>query len=159
MRTFALLLLACASQLAPAQTLPSLYFDAPPGFAGSGTEVATFAAPEGDMAIHIYPFRRLGPGEFQARFRETLLREFVAQNLREAKPAAPSIEPATVEGADAAVVAKFTDGGRERSRLAMLSAGTVAIIDVTANNAAAVEKHGAALKALLDSLSVGQPKA
>lgn len=159
MRTFALLLLACASQLAPAQTLPSLYFDAPPGFAGSGTEVATFTAPDGDLVVHIYPFRRLGPGEFQARFRETLLREFVAQNLREGRHDAPRIEPASVEGAEAAAVAKFTDAGRERSRLAMLFASTVAIIDVTASNSAATEKHAAALKALFDSMSVGQPKA
>jgi len=141
------------------QTLPSLYFDAPPGFTGGGVEVATFTSLEGDMVVHVYPFRRLGPGEFQARFRETLLREFVAANLREAKPAALDIEATRVEGADAALIAKFSDGQRERSRLAMLAGGTVAIIDVTANSAAAAEKHAGAFKALLDSLSVGQPKA
>jgi hypothetical protein len=143
-----------------AQALPPLNFDAPPGFSGGGDEVATFSTPERDVVIHIYPFRRLGVGEFQARFRETLLREFVAPALREAKPTvAPQIEAFNVEGAEAAVIGRFTDQQRTRSRLAMLASGAVAVIDVTATSGAALERHAAAVKELLDSVSVGQPKA
>lgn len=143
-----------------AQALPPLNFDAPAGFSGAGgEEAATFTAPERDLAIHVYPFRRLGTGEFQARFRETLLREFVAAGQREGKAAAPKIEAFSVEGAEAALIARFTDGQRERSRLAMLAAGAVAVIDITANSGAAAERHAAAVKEMLDSLSVGQPKA
>ena len=77
MKTFALLAFFSGSVFA--QNLPPLNFDAPPGFSGGGEEVATFSAPEQDLVIHIYPFRRLGPGDFQARFRENLLREFVGR--------------------------------------------------------------------------------
>jgi hypothetical protein len=144
--------------LAPAQTLPPLNFDAPPGFSGAGDEVATFSAPERDLVIHVYPFRRLGNGEFQARFRETLLREFVATSQREGK-VAPKIEAFNVEGAEAALIARFADGQHERSRLAMLAAGAVAVVDVIANSGAAAERHAAAVKEMLESLSVGRPKA
>jgi hypothetical protein len=143
-----------------AQALPPLNFDSPPGFSGGGDEVATFSTPERDLVIHIYPFRRLGVGDFQARFRETLLREFVSPALRETKPAAaPQIQAVNVEGAEAALMGKFTDEQRTRNRLAMLSSGAVAVIDFTATSGAALERHAAAVKELLDSLSVGQPKA
>jgi hypothetical protein len=148
-----------------AQTLPPLNFDAPAGFSGGGgEEAATFTAPEGDLVIHVYPFRRLGPGEFQARFRETLLRELVAAEDREAKLAAtPRIEAFAVEGAEAAALANFVEerGGaqRSRSRLAILASGAVAIVDVTASSGAASERNAGAVMAMLDSLSVGLPKA
>jgi hypothetical protein len=51
------------------------------------------------------------------------------------------------------------DEQRQRTRLAMLASGAVAIIDITATSAAAAERHAAAVKEMLDSLSVGQPKA
>jgi hypothetical protein len=160
MRTLVFLLLGGLAELALAQALPALNFDAPAGFsAAGGEEAATFTAPEGDLVIQIYPFRRLGPGNFQARFRETLLREFVAANQREKPPGAPLIQPLGVEGAEAALIGKFTEDKRERTRVAMLAAGGVAIIDLTADSAAAAEKHAATLKTLLDSVSVGQPKA
>lgn len=159
MRAF--LLSACFfTGTALAQPLPPLNFDAPAGFTGGGEEVATFTAPERDLVIHIYPFRRLGPGDFQARFRETLLREFIAANLREGKLAAPPrIEAFNVEGAEAALVGKFMEGQRERTRLAMLASGAVAVMDVTADSSAAAQRHAEAVKAMLESLSIGQPKA
>lgn len=148
-----------------AQGLPPLNFDAPAGFSGGGGEAAAaFTAPEGDLVIRVYPFRRLGPGEFQARFRETLLREFVAAEEREARlAAAPRIEAFAVEGAEAAALANFVEerGGAQRSRrrLAILASGAVAIIDVTASSGAASERTAGAVMAMLDSLSVGLPKA
>jgi hypothetical protein len=149
------------SATAFAQDLPPLNFDAPTGFSGAvGEEVAVFTAPEGDLLIHVYPFRRLGTGEFQARFRETLLREFVAAGLREGKAATPpQIAAVSVEGAEAALVGRFTEEQRQRTRMAMLASGGVAIIDITANSGAAAERHAAAVKEMLDSISVGQPKA
>ncbi len=160
MKKFAFLLFTAFAGSALAQALPPLNFDAPAGFSAAGGEdAATFTAPENDLVIHIYPFRRLGPGNFQARFRETLLREFVAGNQREKPPGAPLIQPLGVEGAEAALIGRFTEDKRERTRIAMLAAGGVAIIDLTASSAAAAEKHAATLKTLLDSLSVGQPKA
>ena len=153
-------LLSLLTSAALAQSLPPLNFDAPAGFSGGGEEVATFTSPEGDLVIHVYPFRRLGPGDFQARFRETLLREFVAANLREGKlAAAPQIEAFNVEGAEAALVGKFMEEQRERTRLAMLASGAVAVIDFTASSSAAAKHHADAVKTLLESLSVGQPKA
>jgi len=162
MKKFALLLLACLSDFALAQALPPLNFDAPAGFsAAGGEEAATFTAPEGDLVIHIYPFRRLGPGNFQARFRETLLREFVPASQREKPPAAPLIQPLGVEGAEAALIGKFADDKRQRSRVAILAAGGVAVVDfiATAEGGAVAERHAAVVQALLDSMSVGQPKA
>jgi hypothetical protein len=162
MRTFVFLLFGAFAGSVLAQALPPLNFDAPAGFsAAGGEEAATFTAPEGDLVIHIYPFRRLGPGNFRARFRETLLREFVAASQREKPPGAPLVQPLGVEGAEAALIGKFSEDKRERTRVAMLAAGGVAIIDITATaaGAAAAERHAAAVKALLDSVSVGQPKA
>src|SRR3954468_10295194 len=125
-----------------AQALPPLNFDAPPGFSGGGDEVATFSVPEGDLVIHIYPFRRLGVGNFKARFRETLLREFVAPSLREGKPAAaPQIEAFNVEGAEAALIGKFAEEKHARTRVAMLASGAVAIIDITAAKKTGAEGH------------------
>lgn len=151
------------AQTLPPQTLPPLNFDAPGGYSSRVDDVAIFTAPEGDVTILLYPFRRLGPGDFQARFRETLLREFVAPGQREGKLAAPArIDAASVEGADAAFIARFTDDRpgtqRERTRLAILAGGAVAIVDVAAGGAA-VERGTQALKAMIDSMSVGQPKA
>jgi hypothetical protein len=158
MRFLTVLLLAAGSAFA--QTLPPLNFDAPQGFAGGGSDdAAIFTSPERDLAIHIYPFRRLGPGDFRARFRETLLREFVSAGQREGKLAQPArIETFAVEGADAAEIARFTDANRERSRLAMHAAGGVAIVDIVGVSGAAA-RNAAAVKELLDSISVGTPKA
>ena len=146
-----------------AQALPPLNFDAPTGFSSRVEDVAIFSAPEGDLTIHMYPFRRLGPGDFQARFRETLLREFVAAEQREGRlPAPAKVEAASVEGAEASLIARFTDeragARRERTRLAILAAGAVAIVDVTANSGAA-QRGAEALRAMIESMSVGQPKA
>ena len=162
MKKFALLLLACLSDFALAQALPPLNFDAPAGFsAAGGEESASFTAPEGDLVIHIYPFRRLGPGSFQARFRETLLREFVPASQREKPPGAPLIQPLGVEGAEAALIGKFADDKRQRTRVAILAAGGVAVVDfiATAEGGAVAERHAAVVQTLLDSMSVGQPKA
>jgi hypothetical protein len=160
MRKLFLLLATLFATSAPAQTLPPLNFDAPSGFSGGGSdEAAIFTAPERDLAIHVYPFRRLGPGDFQARFHETLLREFVTAEQREAKLAQPAkIEAFAVEGAEAALLARFTEAQRERSRLAIFAAGGVAIVDIAGVSGAA-ERNAATVKEMLDSLSVGQPKA
>jgi len=146
-----------------AQALPPLNFDAPAGYSGGGEDGATFTSPEGGVVVHVYPFRRLGVGDFKARFRENLLREFVAADARESKLAAPArIEDVGVEGADASALARFADerGGaqRERIRLAIFAAGAVAIVDVIAPGGAA-ERGSGVLKAMLESMSVGQPKA
>ena len=169
MKTLIRFLFACLfagqafAQTLPPQTLPPLNFDAPGGYSSRVDDVAVFTAPEGDVTIHLYPFRRLGPGDFQARFRETLLREFVAAEQREGKlAAAPRIEAASVEGADAAVIGRFADeragAPRERTRLAILAGGAVAIVDVAAASGAA-ERSASVLKAMIESMSVGQPKA
>jgi hypothetical protein len=162
MKKFAFLLFTAFAGSALAQALPPLNFDAPAGFSAAGGEdAATFTAPEGDLVIHIYPFRRLGPGNFQARFRETLLREFVPAGQREKPPGAPLIQPLGVEGAEAALIGKFADDKRQRTRVAILAAGGVAVIDLiaTAEGGAVAERHAAVVQTLLDSMSVGQPKA
>jgi hypothetical protein len=146
-----------------AQALPPLNFDAPAGYSGGGEDGATFTSPEGGVVVHVYPFRRLGIGDFKARFRDNLLREFVAADARESKLAAPArIEDVSVEGAEASGLARFADerGGaqRERTRLAIFAAGAVAIVDVIAPSGAA-ERGSGVLKAMLESMSVGQPKA
>jgi hypothetical protein len=152
--------LGFAAGSALAQALPPLNFDAPVGFSGKGSEdAAVFTSPEGDLAVHVYPFRRLGPGDFKARFHETLLREFVSAGQREGRLAAPAaIEPFDVEGSEAALLGKFSDANRERRRLAILASGGVAIVDISGASGAA-ERHAAVMKDMLDSISVGQPKA
>jgi hypothetical protein len=156
----ALFMLLAVSGAALAQPLSVLHFDAPKGFTGSlGRDPSAHVSMSGDATINVYPFRRLN-GPFADQFKRSLLREMVAQDSRETQLAGqPEIQPLTVPGAEAAMFAKFIESrfgaARYRLRLAIFSAGAVALVDYNAAGPDAYQRNWPALAAVLDSLRVG----
>jgi hypothetical protein len=158
---FGMLLTASA---ALAQPLPVLHFDPPRGFTGSlGKAPSAHVSMSGDAMLNVYPFRRLS-GPFEAQFRRTRLRELVTPDSQEAQPAGPvEIQPLQVPGADAALFARFAESRsgalRYRLRVAVLSAGAVALVDYNAAGPDGYQKNWPAVAAVLDSLKVGTSQA
>ncbi|MGH9257193.1 MAG: hypothetical protein ACRD3C_21760 [Vicinamibacterales bacterium] len=140
--------------------MPTLRYDRPAGFGGgSGDEAATWISDNLDGVIHVYPFRPFH-GDFQTEFRRALFRERVSALYREDRLLAqPVFKPLPVKGAEAAIAASFKNlnGGapREHLRVAILAAGFVALVDISANSPQAFQRNWASVSRLLDSLLVG----
>jgi hypothetical protein len=138
---------------------PTLRYDKPGGFAGSSTdEVETWIAPGLDGVIHVYPFRA-HQGDVHDEFRRTLFRERIGTPYREDRLlVAPTFKPVTVSGADWALSASFKNfnGGapREHLRVAIVAAGLVALVDISANSPQAFERNWPSVSRVLSSLRV-----
>jgi hypothetical protein len=152
------------SGLALGQPLPMLHFDPPKGFTGSlGRDPSAHVSLNGDATVNVYPFRRLN-GPFADQFRRTLLRELLVPDWQEAQLAGkPAIEPVAVPGAESALFAKFVENrygaARYRLRVAIYSAGAVALVDYSANGPDAYQRNWPAVAGVLDSLKVGASQA
>jgi hypothetical protein len=144
-----LLLCACAAALA--QSFPGLHFDPPAGFSGAPSgDPAVYATPANDAVLYIYPFRRFHGKDAAAEFRDSLFREHLPRQHREEKGAAqPKIERTSVQGAEAAYVARF-DG---RSRILIVVPGHVALLDFVAPGAA-FQRSWPAVETMLRSMKV-----
>ena len=160
----ALLGLLLASGAALAQPLPVLQFNPPQDFTGSlGKDPSAHVSMKGDATLNIYPFRRLD-GSFEDQFRRTRLRELLVQDSQEAQLAGQvEIQKLAVPGAEAAMFARFAENRfgttRYRLRLAIYSAGAVALVDYNANGPDAYQRNWPAVAAVFDSLKVGAPEA
>ena len=160
----ALFALLSAASAALAQPLPVLHFDAPKGFTGSlGRDPSAHVSMGGDAMINVYPFRRLG-GSFEEQFRRTRLRELLTQDSQEGQLAGPvEIQPLKVPGAEAALFARFAENRsgaqRYRLRVAVFSAGAVALVDYNAAGPDGYQRNWPAMAGVLDSLKVGKPEA
>jgi hypothetical protein len=159
-RGFVLMILALAASVGhTADAQPTLRYDKPGGFAGSaGDEVETWISNGLDGVIQVYPFRP-SHADFHGEFRRALFRERIIVPYREDRLlAAPTFNTLTVSGADAALSASFKNfnGGapREHLRVAILSAGLVALVDVSANSPQAFERNWPSVSRLLNSLRV-----
>src|SRR5262245_48841367 len=156
--------LSLMSGIALAQPLPVLQFDPPKGFTGSlGRDPSAHVSMNADAMINVYPFRPL-KGPFADQFRRTLLKELLVPDGQEVRLAGqPQIEPAKVPGAESVLFAKFVEDrygtARYRLRVAIYSAGAVALVDYNANGADAYQRNWPAMAAVLDSLKVGAPQA
>jgi hypothetical protein len=109
--------------------------------------------------INVYPFRPLS-GPFAEQFRRTRLRELLKQDSQEAQIAGPvEIQPLKVPGAEAALFARFAENRfgtvRYRLRVAIYSAGAVALVDYNAAGPDAYQRNWPAVAAVLDSLKAG----
>ena len=153
---FGLLLTASA---ALAQPLPVLHFDPPKGFTGSlGREPSAHVSMNGDAMLNVYPFRRLN-GAFEEQFRRTRLREMLTPDSQEAQLAGPvEFQTVKVPGAEAALFARFAENRsgavRYRLRVAVFSAGAVALVDYNANGPGGYQNNWPGVAGLLDSLKV-----
>src|SRR5262245_20075691 len=156
--------LSLLSSAALAQPLPVLQFEAPKGFTGSlGRDPSAHVSFNADAMVNVYPFRRLN-GPFAEQFRRTLLRELLVPDGQEVRVAGqPQIESAKVSGAESVLFAKFVEDrngvARHRLRVAIYSAGAVALVDYNANGPDAYQRNWPAVAGVLDSLKVGVPQA
>jgi hypothetical protein len=150
------MLMALAAGSALAQPLPGLHFEPPAGFSGAPRgDPAVYTAPGKDAVLHIYPFRRFHGNDPAAEFRDSLLREHLPREHREPKPAAaPSVEAISIASADAAYAARFKVGEAQRLRVMIVAPGHIALVDIQATSAAALERHWPALQAMLASMRV-----
>lgn len=151
MRALCLLLLYAAGT-ANAQPFPGLHFEPPAGFSGTPSgDPAVYATPSRDAVLHIYPFRRFRGNDPAAEFRDSLFREHLPRQHREEKSAAqPKIDRISVQGAEAAYLARL-DG---RSRILIVVPGHVALLDYQAQGAAAYERNWPAVEAMLKLMKV-----
>ena len=157
-RHLVLVVLAVIAPLARS-AMPTLRYDKPVGFAGgSGEDVETWIADSLDGVIHVYPFRPF-QGDFHNEFRRSLFRERIAAPYREDRLlVAPTFKTMAVSGAEVALAASFKNfnGGapREHLRVAVLSAGRVALVDISANSPQALDRNWPSISRLLSSLHV-----
>jgi len=154
------LLLTASAALA--QPLPVLHFDPPKDFTGSlGKDPSAHVSKGGDATINVYPFRAL-KGPFAEQFRRTLFKELLVPDAQEGRVvAAPEImEKVPVAGAESSMAARFVENrsgaARYRLRLAVYSAGAVALVDYSAAGADAYQRNWPAFAGLLDSLKVAK---
>jgi hypothetical protein len=140
---------------------PALRFDPPKAFSG-GTDgddgARVWIADTGDGTLAIYPFQPFR-GDLERDFRQTLFADRVAAAHREDRVLpTPAFARPAVGGADAAILAQFTDynrgAPRTRARVAILAGGSVAIVDLSANSMAAFQRHLQNVTPLLSSLRV-----
>ena len=148
--------LSGADTIAP---IPTPRYDPPDGFvSGNNLGAATWISDNLDAVIHVYPFRTF-EGDFQSVFRRGLFRDWVSALYREDRLLAqPVITLIRVKGAAAAVSAAFKNynsgAPREHLRVAILAAGSVAIVDFSANSPQAFERNRESVSRLLNSLRV-----
>ena len=160
MLKYALLGLCLATGAALAQPLPVLRFDPPQGFTGSlGKDPSAHVSMNADAILNVYPFRRLS-GPFEEQFRRTRLRELLTPDSQEAQLAGqPEFQKLTVAGAEAAMSTRFVENrfgvARYRLRVAIYSAGSVALVDYNANGPDAYQRNWPAVAHVLDSLKIG----
>jgi hypothetical protein len=152
------LLLGAGAALA--QPLPVLNFEPPKSFTGSlGKDPSAHVSMNADAMINIYPFRRL-TGPFEEQFRRTRLRELLTQDSQEVQLAGPvDIQSIKVPGAEAALFARFAEtrsgAARYRLRVAIFSAGAVALVDYNAAGPDGYQRNWPAMAGVIDSLKVG----
>jgi hypothetical protein len=139
--------------------IPTLRYDAPEGFTvGNGEEAETWISDHLDGVIHVYQFRPFH-GDFQDEFRRALFRDRIYPPYREDRLLAqPQFKALPVRGAEAALAASFKNfnGGasREHLRVAVLSSGFVALVDISANSPQAFQRNQPSVVRLLNSLQV-----
>ena len=142
-----------------APAIPTLRYDPPGGFVnGSDRESATWISENLDGVIRVYPFRAFH-GDFEGVFRRELFRDWVSALYREDQLLAqPLFTPITVKGAEAAISAAFKNfnngAPREHLRVAILAAGSVALVDFSANSPQAFQRNWRSISRLLNSLRV-----
>jgi hypothetical protein len=110
-----------------------------------------------DGLIAIYPFRPF-TGEFQRHFAQTLFAEQIEQNRETRIVRPPSGDAVTVPGAESAILVRFVADHsgyvREHARLAVLSRGHVAVIDISSSSPEAWTRNWPGALGLLRSLRV-----
>ena len=151
------LALGVAVRSLDAQT-PMLRYDPPAGFFGGGGIIDTWSSNNADGLIHIYQFQPFS-GNFRDQFARTLFADRIEQANRETRILRqPFGDTVTVPGAESAVLLRFVADHsgyvREHARLAVLSQGAVAVIDISSASPEAWTRNWPAALGVLRSLKV-----
>ena len=145
-----------------AQPLPVLQFDPPQGFTGSlGKDPSAHVSMKGDATVNIVS---VSPPERSVRRAVppyAACASSLVQDSQEAQLAGQvEIQKLAVPGAEAAMFARFAENRfgatRYRLRVAIYSAGAVALVDYNANGPEAYQRNWPAVAAVLDSLKVDE---
>ena len=136
---------------------PELMYSMSPDFLGR-PGAGSFVAKGVDGFIHIYDFRPYR-GNFEEEFRRTLLREWVAADVREDKlVGAPNVQSAQMPGTEKVMMARFRQDywgtARERLRVALQASGHLAIVDINIKDMEAWQRYQPGISTFLDSLKV-----
>lgn len=137
---------------------PVYQYDPPAGFfGGGGVPPETWTSINADGLIAFYPFRPF-TGEFRRHFVETLFAERIEQDRETRILRPPFGDAVTVPGAEAAMLLRFVADHsgyvREHARLAVLSRGHVAVIDISSSSPEAWTRNWPGALGLLQSLRV-----
>ena len=142
----------------PAQA-QELRYEPPPNFSHSAiTPPDDYSSNEFNAGFQVYPFRRVD-GDAEQAFRRTMLREWIDPRYREENVAAPpEFRIGGVRGADKVVTARFAESiagiPRQRMRMLIVSGGSAAIVDASANSMATWQRAVPALNVMAATLRV-----
>ncbi len=156
--------LATSSAAAQQQALPTLRYDPPPNFYRSAsTPPEQYSSNAVNAYLVVYPFRP-DPASLLQAYRQTMLRSWIDPQYQETNIAGPpGIATGTMPGADTTIVWSFAENiaGQERPhlRVAILSRGAVAVLDLSANSQYSWQQAWPAMEVTLRSMRVVMPSA
>lgn len=136
-----------------------LRYEPPANFSHSAiTPPDDYSSNEFNAGFQVYPFRRVD-GDAEQAFRRTMLREWIDPRYREENVAAPpEFRMGAVRGADKVVTARFAESiagiPRQRMRMLIVSGGSAAIVDASANSMATWQRAVPALNVMAATLRV-----
>jgi hypothetical protein len=153
----AVLCVALPARFVAGQT-PVLRYDPPAGFFGGGGTKDTWISNSADGLISIYQFEPF-TGSFRDQFARTLFVDRIDQQSRETRIVRqPFGDTITVPGAESAILLRFVADHsgyvREHARLAVLSQGAVAVIDISSSSADAWTRNWPGALGVLKSVHV-----
>lgn len=152
-------LLALAAPTVRAQSVPTLTYAPPTNFSREASApVESYLSQEVNASLQVYPFRPFA-GDLRQQFAQTLFRDWIHPNYREANVAAPpGFSAERAPGADEVIFGQFMEnaGGAQRPhmRVAVLAHHAVALVDMSANSMYSWQRAWPAMLAFLTSMKV-----
>lgn len=158
-RFAAVALFGALATVAPAQALPTLQYDPPANFYRSATTPPEqYSSNAVNAYLVVYSFRP-DPASLLQVYRQTMLRSWIDPQYQETNVAGPpGIATGTLPGADTTIVWSFVENiaglPRPHLRVAILSHGAVALVDLSANSEYSWQQAWPAMQATLASMQV-----
>jgi hypothetical protein len=150
----------CPPDAAAQASGPRLRFEPPPDLYHSALRPPdNYESTRINASLQVYPFR-VAPGDVMARFRQTLLRDWIAPQYQEARlTSPPTFGPLTIPGAQGAAYAQFGEAtpfgtSTPRLRLLIVASGSAALIDARAASPQAWPTAMQSFNALIGTLRV-----
>lgn len=148
-----------ATRSSAQNSTPELVYDEPANFyRGASASPIEYSARDVNCSVLVYRFRPFS-GDLRAAFQQTLLRDWIDPQFREAQLAAPpEFATNSVPGSDAVLTARFHDSvagvPNERFRILIIAGAQAALVDVVATSAQSWQRASAGFNPMLASLRV-----